>query len=111
MYWVEESRRENCIEIAFDYWERIPGMIDPFYALVMEYAALNELSIKEVDFIYQYKFNDDEFDLRFLWFGTFQIYVNVPLKRDMPEVNRRLRIVCGRLNEKLHELKRGQRRN
>lgn len=85
-------------------------MIDPFYALVMEYAAQHGLTIRTVDFIYQYKFDDDEFDLRFLWFGTFQVYVNVALKRDMPEVDRRLRLVCRSLNEKLRELKRGQRR-
>lgn len=111
MYWVEESRRENCIEIAFDYWERIPGMIDPFYALVMEYAAQNELTIKTVDHIYQYKFIDDEFDLRFLWFGTFQVYINIPLKRDMPEVRQRLKKVCVSLNKKLRELKQNEINN
>lgn len=106
MYWIDKSLRENCVEIAFDRWERIPGMIDPFFALVMEYAAQNDLTIRTVDFIYQYKFDDDEFDLRFLWFGTFTVYVNVPLKRDIPEVTRRLRIVCGKLNERLRQLKR-----
>ena len=111
MYWVEESRRPNCIEIAFDYWERIPGMIDPFYALVMEYAAQNELTIKTVDFIYQYKFIDDEFDLRFLWFGTFTVYVNIPLKRDMPEVWNRLKKICASLNRRLYELKRNEKNN
>ena len=105
MYWVEESRRYNCIEIAFDRWERIPGMIDPFYALVMEYAAQNDLEIKTVDFIYQYKFIDDEFDIRFLWFGTFTVFINIPLKRDMSEIWRRLEKVCGSLNRRLYELK------
>ena len=106
MYWVEKSRGERCIEIAFDYREHIPGMIDPFYACVMEYAAQNELNIKTVDFIYQYKFIDDEFDLRFLWFGTFTVYVNIPLNRDMPEVWKRLKKVCVSLNNKLREQKR-----
>ena len=81
-------------------------MIDPFYALVMEYAAQNELTIKTVDFIYQYKFIDDEFDLRFLWFGTFTVYINIPLKRDMPEVRDRLNRVCESLNRRLDEQKR-----
>lgn len=106
MYQVEESLRQNCIEIAFDRWERIPGMIDPFYALVMEYAAQNKLEIKTVDFIYQYKFIGDEFDLRFLWFGTFTVYINIPLKRDMPEVQNRLKKICASLNRRLYEQKR-----
>ena len=80
-------------------------MIDPFYALVMEYAAQNELTIKTVDFIYQYKFIDDEFDLRFLWFGTFTVYILIPIKRNMPEVQQRLQKVCVSLNKRLRELK------
>ena len=110
MYWVEESRRQNCIEISFDRWDRIPGMIDPFYALVMEYASQNDLTIKTVDFIYQYKFIDDEFDLRFLWFGTFTIFINIPIKRDMPEIRRRLQRVCSSLNKRLREQKRKEKR-
>lgn len=110
MYWVEESRRPNCIEIFFDRWEHITGTCDPFYAVVMEYAAQYELTVKTVDLIYQYKFDEDEFDLRFLWFGTFRIYINVPLTRDMPEMFRRLRLICKSLNKKLNEWKRGKKR-
>lgn len=103
LYWIEKSLRENCIEIAFDRWERIPGMIDPFYALVMEYASQNGLTIKTVDFIYQYKFIEDEFDLRFLWFGMFTVYINLPLKRYIPEVLKRVQKVIASLNERLRE--------
>lgn len=110
MYRVEDSLRPNCLDIWFDRREHIPGTIDPFYAVVMEYAAQNDLNIKTVDFIYQYKFEDDEFDLRFLWFGTFRLFVNIPLSRDIPEVKRRLGLVCRSLNQKLYEWKRSQNR-
>lgn len=108
MYRVADSLRPNCIDIWFDRMEHIPGTIDTFYAVVMEYAKQYDLNIKTVDHIYQYKFEDDEFDLRFLWFGTFRIFVNVPLKRDMPEVKRRLELVCRSLNKKLYEWRRSK---
>lgn len=109
MYRITESLRSDRIEISFDRMEHIPGTIDPFYAMVAQYAEQYGLKIKTVDFIYQYKFEDDEFDLRFLWFGTFRLFVIVPLKRDIPEIKRRLEPICRTLNRKLYEWKRNNK--
>ncbi|MCH5206737.1 MAG: hypothetical protein J1F09_07260 [Oscillospiraceae bacterium] len=103
-YSFRKSRGHNTIEITFDYWDMHPHSRDPFYAIVEAYAAQNDLTIRTVDYLYNYKFNDDPFDVQFYWFAGFTIYVFVPVKRNLAEVRKRLGMIVYEQNKMLRKI-------
>ena len=100
-YSFEKPYYANTITVTYD-WKMFPGVRDPFVPVVLEYANEYGLKIKAVDRFYQYKFIDDEFDLRFFWNRNFSIYVYVPYKRHYEEVKQRMIRIVNRLNRDLY---------
>lgn len=102
-YWVLKPFRSDTISVTFDY-NAFPGQEDAFFPFVLAYAKEFDLKeLKAVDEFYQYKFYDDEFDLRFIWNGNFTIYIYVPVRRHYEEVERRAHVICNKLNRYIWE--------
>ncbi len=102
MYSMLKPFRSDTISITFESGF-FPGAIDPFVPLVTEYAKDFGYEIKTVDKFYQYKFVNDEFDLRFIWNGNFTVYIYVPVRRNYAEVELRLKRIINRLNREVRE--------
>lgn len=103
-YSMRKPLRTDTISITYES-KMFPGAIDPFDPLVTEYANEYGLEIKTVDKFYQYKFVDDEFDVRFIWNGNFTIYVYVPVRRHYAEIESRLKRLINKLNRNIRENK------
>ena len=105
--WVS-CRKPNTFEVDIDYWEFI-GNMDPFHDFVFAYAAKYELEVKTVDFLYQYKFVDDEYDIRIYWFSSFSIFIYIPNQRNMEIIKHRIIEVINDLNDLLRDQKAQQK--
>lgn len=102
MYTIEKQYWSDTISVSFDT-KIFPGARDAFVPLVHEYAEEYGLEIQAVDRFYQYKLIGDELDLRFRWNGNFTIDIYVPYKRNYAEAERRIRLLCNRLNNNLRK--------
>lgn len=105
MYYLERQQNPHIIQILFDNWDYCDD-IDPFFVVVRAYSEEHDLRIKVVDLLYQYKFADDEYDLRFLWSATFRIIIYVPASRNYAAVYESMKKICRRLNRDINEKKR-----
>ncbi len=100
MFGLVNKVEQNTLEVFIDYCERLDEAT-PFLLFVKSYAKKYGLEVKTVDYLYQYKFADDEYDIRMYWFAGFSIFVYVPLSRDIPVVRQRLIDVIREVNAKI----------
>lgn len=90
------------LEITFDYAESLHPL-GPFWDILSGYAAETGIEPKTVDFLFNYKFVENERRLQFYWNGSFTIYVFYIAKPQYNKVYGRLYKMCTELNRNLGE--------
>lgn len=104
MFDLEKPISPNVLVIHFDEWRSF-NVLGPFFDILDGYSEETGLHFKTVDFLYNYKFVEDNYKIQFYWNEYNRIFVFDITKAQYELIYSRLNKICELLNRRLAERK------